>query len=124
MKGNKIIYWIATLLFSSVMLFSAVNYFTNPSFGAYFKHLGFPDYFRAQLGVAKIIGVLIILIPGIPKLFKNFAYAGFVICTLSASIAHFCVKDDIATCITPLAFLVFILISFFFSKSSNTKLVD
>ena len=32
------------------MVFSAVSYFTNPMVAQGFHHLGFPDYFRQELG--------------------------------------------------------------------------
>ena len=46
MKTNKIIYWTTTGIISTMMLFSAFGYFTNPDMKAAFVHLGFPDYFR------------------------------------------------------------------------------
>ena len=57
MKKLKITYWITTVLFSVMMLFSATMYFTSPEMAQTFEHLGFPDYFRVELGIAKIIGV-------------------------------------------------------------------
>jgi DoxX-like family len=70
-----------------------------------FVHLGYPSYFRIELTVAKMLGVLALLIPGIPFKGKEFAYFGFGITLISASIAHFSVGDTIMFVIDPLLFL-------------------
>jgi hypothetical protein len=61
------------------MVFSAVNFNlehpVGPMKGA-FVHLGFPDYFRIELTVAKTLGVLALVMPGIPSKAREFAYAG------------------------------------------------
>jgi hypothetical protein len=41
----------------------------------FMQHLGFPNYFTAFIGVAKILGAIAILIPGLQKI-KEWAYAG------------------------------------------------
>ncbi|SMG65112.1 conserved hypothetical protein, partial [methanotrophic bacterial endosymbiont of Bathymodiolus sp.] len=40
-----------------------------------FAHLGYPSYLLPFLGVAKLLGILAILIPGFPRI-KEWAYAG------------------------------------------------
>jgi hypothetical protein len=108
MAKNKVIYWIATGLVIAVMGFSAVNFNlanpVGPMKGA-FAHLGFPDYFRIELTVAKILGVFALLIPGVPSKRKELAYAGFAITLVSASIAHFSSGDPVLFVIDPLLFL-------------------
>ena len=56
MTKDKAIYWIATGIVCAVMVFSAINFNlenpVGPMKGA-FAHLGFPDYFRIELTVAK-----------------------------------------------------------------------
>jgi len=58
MKRNKIIYWISTGFFCAFLLLTSISYFTDPKFVDIYKHLGFPQYFRVELGIAKILGVL------------------------------------------------------------------
>jgi uncharacterized membrane protein YphA (DoxX/SURF4 family) len=41
----------------------------------FMQHLGFPNYFTAFIGAAKILGAIAILIPGFPKI-REWAYAG------------------------------------------------
>ncbi len=89
MKNFKLIFWISTGLFSAFMLFSAYGYLTSEEMKGAFTHFGFPaDSFRIQLAVFKVLGVLAILLPFIPKTFKGLAYAGFAINLISALIAH------------------------------------
>ena len=49
--------------------------------------LGFPVYFKIELTLAKILGVLALVIPAVPFKVKEFAYLGFAITLVSASIA-------------------------------------
>ena len=70
-----------------------------------FTHLGFPSYFRIELTTAKTLGVLALLIPGVPRKAKEFAYFGFGITLISASIAHFSVGDSLLFVVDPLLFL-------------------
>ena len=111
MKTNKIIYWASTAIIGLMMLFSAYNYFANPEMVKGFQHLGFPDYFRIELGAAKIIGVLVLLIPQIPARLKEWAYAGFGITFISASIAHYNSGDATSMIITPLVMQIILIVS-------------
>src|SRR5712675_1259351 len=120
MKRARIIYWIITGMVCSVMVFSAINFNlrnpVGPMKGA-FVHLGFPDYFRIELTVAKALGVLALLIPGVPRKTKEFAYFGFAITLISASIAHFSSGDSIPFVIDPLLFLGALITSYvYFNK--------
>jgi len=120
MKKNKIIYWISTAILALMMLFSAYSYFSNEEVKAGFVHLGFPDYFRIELGTAKLLGALILLIPAIPAVFKQFAYAGFAITFISAFIAHMAAGDAFSHAVMPLIFLAILGVSwFYFNKISN-----
>ena len=77
-KAAKIAYWTFTILMIILMLFSAVSGFTKtPDGEAMMQHIGYPMNVLRLLGVAKILGVIAILVPGYPRL-KEWAYAGFV----------------------------------------------
>lgn len=108
---NKIIYWIATGLISLMMLFSAYAYFTDPNVSAGFIAMGFKDFFRIELGIAKILGVLVLLIPTAPKLVKEWAYAGFGITFISAFIAHSANGDPFNALVMPLIALALLAVS-------------
>ena len=122
MKKNKIIYWVATGIIALLMVFSAYNYLTNPQMAEGFKHLGFSDYFRVELAVAKIFGALVLIIPAIPVRIKEWAYAGFGITFISASIAHASIGDAAAMAITPIVFLIILIISNIYLHKVNKVL--
>jgi len=122
MTKDKTIYSIATGIVCSVMVFSAINFnLANPlGMKGAFTHLGFPSYFRIELTTAKALGVLTLLIPGIPRKAKEFAYFGFAITLISASIAHFSVGDSLPFVVDPLLFLGALITSYvYFNKASR-----
>lgn len=121
MKTNKIIYWISTAFLSLFMLFSAYSYMTNPDMKAAFLHLGFPSYFRVELAVAKILGSLALLVPMIPALLKQFAYAGFTITFVSAFVAHTSSGDPMSVAIMPVIALAILAISYLFYRKTQLK---
>ncbi|HTJ53575.1 MAG TPA: DoxX family protein [Cyclobacteriaceae bacterium] len=88
MKKNKIIYWVTTsiiFLFDSVM--PALTSHTQLAVEG-IRHLGYPDYFRVQLTVFKVIGGIILIFPQVPPRYKEWAYVGFGINFISACIGH------------------------------------
>ena len=91
-KGIVIGFWIATALFCLQMSFTAYAQLTLPQVAEAFTHLGFPAYFRVELALAKLLGVLVLLAP-VPARLKEWAYAGFAFDLTSAMIAHFSVGD-------------------------------
>jgi len=74
------------------MVFTAYAQLALPVVQQMFTHLGFPNYFRVELSVAKLIGVIVLLAP-VPARLKEWAYAGFAITLTSAVIAHLSVGD-------------------------------
>jgi hypothetical protein len=113
MKKNKTIYWISTALAMLTGATTAFMYFTNPQFIEGYRHLGFPDYFRIELGIFKIIGLLILLIPTIPARMKEWAYVGFMITFVSGIIAHGTV-DGLGLAMAPMIPLVFLIVSYIY----------
>jgi hypothetical protein len=123
MKRNKIIYWVSTGLFCAFLLLTSISYLTDPNFVDIFKHLGLPQYFRVELAIAKILGVLILLVPKIPSRFKEWAYAGFGITLISGVIAHFSSGDRVGYIINVLFFFTLLMISYIYEhKRNNEKL--
>ncbi|MDR8390037.1 DoxX family protein [Aliifodinibius sp. S!AR15-10] len=104
-----------------MMLFSATMYFTNPQMAQTFEHLGFPDYFRIELGIGKIIGVLLLLAPFTGR-FKEWVYAGFTINMISASIAHSAAGDPISAILTPLVLLGVLAVSYVLLQKLNEEI--
>ncbi len=92
-KRNKIIYWIATGLFSAFMLMNVVVYAgQNEMVSDMFASLGYPTYLVYPLGLAKLLGIIAILTRR-SMLLKEWAYAGFFFNFLLAFTAHLMVGD-------------------------------
>lgn len=76
-KTINILYWVFTILFAALMLFSAYGSIivNDDAKKLIHDYLGFPVYFIPFTGFAKLFGSIVILIPGL-KAIKEWAYAG------------------------------------------------
>jgi hypothetical protein len=92
-KGLCIGFWVATALFALQMGFTAYAQLQLPQVAQMFAHLGFPAYFRVELSWAKLLGLVVLLVPMVPARLKEWAYAGFAITLVSALVAHLAVGD-------------------------------
>jgi len=99
------VYWISTTIISIFLLFSAYTYFFSQATIDGLKELGFPDFFRLQLGVLKIIAASILLIPNLPTFVKDWAYAGAGLFLITAIVAHTAHNDSVF--ITVFLFVLF-----------------
>jgi uncharacterized membrane protein YphA (DoxX/SURF4 family) len=93
MAPRTIAYWGATGLVTIVPLLAAFAYLTNsPQAVENFQHVGYPQQLRILLGVAKLSGALVLLLPRLPRL-KEWAYAGFTFMWIAATVAHYLAGD-------------------------------
>ncbi len=84
MKKIKIIYWVSTALFALMMLATAIPGLIAPEASIEgFKSLGYPAYLVPFLGIAKILGVIAIFVPGYARV-KEWAYAGLIFDVIGA----------------------------------------
>ena len=112
MKKNKLIYWTTTTLialFEGVM--PALTSQTELAKEG-IRHLGYPEYFGNALVVLKILGVLVLVIPQVPKRLKEWAYAGFTFNFLFAAISHGAVDGINGQTFFPLVVLGILLLSY------------
>ena len=109
----KIVYWITTGLFSLWMGLNAYAYLFSDEAKRICAHFGFPDYFRIELAIAKIIGIIILLLPIMKFRVKEWAYAGFTITVISGFIAHLSSGDTLLSSSSALLALVILLTSYF-----------
>jgi len=122
MKATKIIYWISTCLVALGMVLSFFNYLFNPVMVGAYANIGFPDWFRVELGIAKLLGALALAIPAIPARVKEWAYACFFVNFFSAFLAHYFKGDPISNQIIPLVLLGILVVSYVSrEKSTNDK---
>lgn len=77
MKSINIIYWVTTILFAGLMIYSSVGGIgpNEKTMQIFVGYLGYPVYFIQFISWAKIAGSIVILIPGMNKI-KEWAYAG------------------------------------------------
>src|ERR1019366_6399916 len=77
MKRTAALYWIFTILFAALMAFSAIGGIKPSEDAIKLLHdaLGYPVYFIRFISIAKLLGVIAILIPGLNRI-KEWAYAG------------------------------------------------
>ena len=101
-KKQKTLYRIAKGWISFFMLFSAYYSFSHAEA---LRLLGFPNYFRIELVIAKALGGILLLLPQTPARVKEWIYAGFGIEMISALIAHIHNND-------PLSKIMFVSIDF------------
>jgi hypothetical protein len=76
-KTINTLYWIFTILFCALMIFSSWSSIlvNEDSIKLIHGMLGYPEYFIPFTGWAKLIGVIVLLIPGYGRI-KEWAYAG------------------------------------------------
>jgi hypothetical protein len=96
MKKINIAYWIFTGVLAAFMLMSAItNIMVIPAAVTLMKdQLGYPVYIIPFIGVAKLLGVIAILVPRFPRL-KEWAYAGFVIDLTGATYSTIAVGEPV-----------------------------
>lgn len=86
MKKIKILYWIFTGLFSVMMLGASIPDILVDPVAVKGMHdgLGYPIYLIPFVGVAKVLGILAILLP-VHFRIKEWAYAGLMIDLIGAA---------------------------------------
>ncbi|HXB39058.1 MAG TPA: DoxX family protein [Bacteroidia bacterium] len=121
-KRNKIIYWVATSLLAIGMLQSGIfSVLRTKQWIDLVTGLGYPIYFLTILGVWKILGVIVILIPRF-KLLKEWAYAGFFFAMTGALISHLAMGDGGKAILGPLFQTVFVILSWYF-RPADRKII-
>jgi hypothetical protein len=108
---RPVTYWMLTAL--TALLFAvpgAALLLRVPHFTQDMAHLGYPAYFLAILGTWKILGALVILASGLPRL-KEWAYAGMVSDATSAALSRAAMGDGAVKIIAPLAITALVLLS-------------
>jgi hypothetical protein len=124
LKNNKIIFFTTTAiiaLFEGVM--PALTSQTELAKEG-IRHLGYPEYFGNALVVFKVLGVLALIIPQVPKRIKEWAYAGFAFDFLFASISYFAVEGIVFLSLFPLIFLGILTVCYIYFHKINTSLTS
>ncbi len=114
MKKTRILYWVFTGLFAALMLFSAIpDVLCVPDAVKFMTALGYPLYFIPFIGVAKILGVIAILIPGFPRI-KEWAYAGLMFDLIGAFYSCLAIGTPVVQCLPILVFVALGALAYYF----------
>jgi len=94
-KTINIVYWISTIIFAALMVFASYGGLqpTADTIKIFHDGLGYPIYFIQYISYAKLIGVIAILIPGLNKTVKEWAYAGLFFDLAGALYSGFAVSE-------------------------------
>lgn len=114
MKKDKLIFWLTTGL-----LFMFEGVMTVATFGSKMAtdglvHLGYPLYFGTALAICKVLGVLALVIPQVPRKVKEWAYAGFAFDFIFAIISHAAVDGLGTQAFSPLIFIAVLAVSYIY----------
>jgi hypothetical protein len=118
-KRNKIIYWIATAWLALGMLSTGIVQVLHLKEETDFIiNLGYPGYFLTILGIAKILGVVVILAPKFPLL-KEWTYSGFFFMMAGAVWSHIAMGNGIGEIAPPVLLLALTVVSWYFRPASR-----
>lgn len=118
MKRDRIIYWTATGLIAAGMAMSAFMYLSgNPQITDGFRQIGFPPFFITILGVAKLLGAIVLVAPAGSRL-KEWAYAGFLFTFIGATWSHLATHTPF---MGPLIALALLSVSYVFWNRVNVQ---
>jgi uncharacterized membrane protein YphA (DoxX/SURF4 family) len=110
-RSRGIVYWCATVLVAAELAVGGVwDLLQTDQVRDVVEHLGYPTYLLTIMGVWKVPGAVVLLIPGFPRL-KEWVYAGAVITYVCAVASHLTVGDGIGAVAAPVALLALTAIS-------------
>jgi hypothetical protein len=113
-KKIKIVYWIALVLLTIGILFSAIPSVLKLSYAVehFCNVLKLPEYLLVFTGVLKLLGLVILYIPKFPKL-KEWVFAGFTFDLIGAWYCNFEAMNSFATTI-PVIFYIAVLLTLYY----------
>lgn len=118
-KRNKIIYWIATIWLALGMLSTGiVQLLKTEDEVTKITQLGYPVYILTILGIWKILGVVVILLPKMPVV-KEWAYAGFFFTMTGAVVSHLVSGSPTGELFGPVLLIVLTTVSWYLRPESR-----
>ena len=107
---RKIAYWGTTGLVGIVTLAAGFSYLTGAHEAVEnFRHVGYPQQLRVLLGIGKLAGAIVLLLPRLPIL-KEWVYAGYTFMWIAAVVAHYLAADGKS--LLPVALLGMLAVSY------------
>ena len=93
MTIRSVAYWTTTIVLAFFIGSGGLAYVLQADFTVSgFVVLGLPVYVMVLVGVWKVLGSTVILLPGLPRV-KEWAYAGLVFDVTGAIVAHWATGD-------------------------------
>ncbi|MEJ9232816.1 DoxX family protein [Peribacillus butanolivorans] len=92
-KVKMIAYWTVTLLLAAAIMLSGIGQLMQ--YGGNVElvtNLGYPLYILTILGIWKVLGVIALVVPGLPRL-KEWAHAGIFFLMTGAALSHAFAND-------------------------------
>ncbi|MEZ4241446.1 MAG: DoxX family protein [Myxococcota bacterium] len=103
MDARTVGYWISTGLFCLALTGSGLGHLSG-AMEEGMAHLGYAPYVSTILGTWKVLGVIALLAPGLPRL-KEWAYAGFLFNLTGAAWSHLASGDGAGGAVAPAVLL-------------------
>jgi hypothetical protein len=104
---------ISTGIFVAIFAISGVLLVLGPQeVVTNIRHLGYPDYFRRLLGLAKLLGVAALVLPLPSPTPREWAYAGFTFTCIAAAVSHAMSGDPTSKVASPLVALALLITSY------------
>lgn len=123
-KSTKIIYWAGAVFMS--LWFGASGFFEltkNPVVWDITRQLGYPPHFIYILGVFKLSGVIVLLLPNRWLRLKEWVFAGMFFDIIFAFFSKFAVLGVMATVDAVVAFTVLSVTYIMFRKMYSSELM-
>jgi len=118
-KTRRVFYWVATVLTALAFNVPGVGNLVRAAHIAQdMAHLGYPPYFLTILGTWKVLGAIVVAVPGLPRL-KEWAYAGMIFDLTGAAASRAFVGDGVPTVLVPIAIAGVVLVSWSLRPASR-----
>ncbi len=116
---RDIAYWVATVAsVAGIAVTGLLDLARAPSMAQHVTALGYPAYLQDFLGLAKLLGATVILLPGLRRL-KEWAYAGMTFDLVGATYSHLAHRDAAGELLLPVVLLALLSTSYLLRPSGR-----
>ncbi len=120
-QGRIVAYWVATLLVAAELAVGGVwDLLRTDYVRDVVEHLGYPTYLLTIMGVWKLPGAIVLLVPRFGRL-KEWVYAGAVINYASATASLVIVGDGLGSIVAPAALLALTIASWLLKPTAAIR---
>jgi uncharacterized membrane protein YphA (DoxX/SURF4 family) len=116
-KSRIISFWITTTVIAIIYFITGLgNILPVDHIARDMAHLGYPTYFLKIIGVWKMLGAIVVVIPKIPRI-KEWAYAGMIFDLSGAAFSRFTIGDPLPQIIIPLCLATLVTVNYLLRHS-------